>query len=264
MAAPQTATSRIHSASGTIQVPSASAERRAHLSGTSNFLANSIDRGVHDAGADAGQLEHLVVADDVDLAGLGDEPRVGGVDAVHVGVDLAADRRRSGGVAGRGRASSRAARATAVVSEPPRPSVVMLSFSSMPWKPATMTILPSSRACRMRVGGDVLDAGLGVGAVGDDADLGAGEADGLLAELLDGHGHQRDGDLLAGGQEHVHLAGRRVLGDLAGPAAISSSVVSPRALTTTMTWLPACLARMARRAAAMMRSALATLVPPNF
>src|SRR6516225_7615102 len=45
---------------------------------------------------------------------------------------------------------------------------------------------------------------------------------------------------------------------------ISSSVVSPRALTTTMTWLPACLARMARRAARVMRSAVATLLPPNF
>src|SRR6516164_2859021 len=45
---------------------------------------------------------------------------------------------------------------------------------------------------------------------------------------------------------------------------INSSVVSPRALTTTMTWLPACLARMARRAAAVIRSAVATLLPPNF
>src|ERR1700722_20260120 len=43
-----------------------------------------------------------------------------------------------------------------------------------------------------------------------------------------------------------------------------SSVVSPRALTTTSTWFPACLARMALRAAAVMRSALATLLPPNF
>ena len=46
---------------------------------------------VHDARADAGQLEHLVVADGVDLARLGHEARVGGVDAVHVGVDLAVD-----------------------------------------------------------------------------------------------------------------------------------------------------------------------------
>ena len=37
--------------------------------------------------------------------------------------------------------------ATAVVSEPPRPRVVMSSLRSMPWKPATMTMrrLSSSR-----------------------------------------------------------------------------------------------------------------------
>ena len=35
-------------------------------------------------------------------------------------------------------------------------------------------------------------------------------------ERLDRHGHQGDGDLLAGGQQHVHLAGRRLLADLAG------------------------------------------------
>ena len=69
-----------------------------------------------------------------------------------------------------------------------------------------------------------------------------------------GHRHQRDGDLLAGGQEHVHLAGGGLLGDLGGHA-IRSSVVLPWALTTTMTWLPACLARMALRAASMIRSA---------
>ena len=85
----------------------------------------------------------------------------------------------------------------------------------------------------------------------------------VLAEGLDGHGHQGDGDLLAGGQEHVHFAGRRLLGDLAGQFDQLVGGVA-RALTTTMTWLPACLARIARRAAAMIRSALATLVPPNF
>ena len=31
-----------------------------------------------------------------------------------------------------------------------------------------------------------------------------------------------------------------------------------------MTWLPVCLALMARRAAAVIRSAVATLLPPNF
>ena len=60
------------------------------------------------------QLEHLLVGDLRELARVGDDARVGAVDAVDVGVDLARRRR-----------SSAAASATAVVSEPPRPSVVM-------------------------------------------------------------------------------------------------------------------------------------------
>jgi len=38
-------------------------------------------------------------------------------------------------------ASKLAANATAVVSDPPLPRVVILRFSSIPWKPATITIL---------------------------------------------------------------------------------------------------------------------------
>ncbi len=79
-----------------------------------------------------------------------------------------------------------------------------------------MTMLPVVERLADAAGVDVLDAGLGVGAVGDDADLRPGEADRLLAQLVDGHGDQGDADLLAGGQQHVHLAGRRLLGDLAG------------------------------------------------
>ena len=85
------------------------------------------------AGADAGQLQHLVVADDVHLARLGHDARVGGVDAVHVGVDLAVDLgRQLDALPAHSPALlpipcfMTAARATAVVSEPPRPSVVML------------------------------------------------------------------------------------------------------------------------------------------
>jgi hypothetical protein len=44
---------------------------------------------VEDLGAAGGQLEHLLVGDAVELAGAGDDARVGGEDAVDVGVDLA-------------------------------------------------------------------------------------------------------------------------------------------------------------------------------
>ena len=44
---------------------------------------------LHDLGALVGQLEHLLVADDGDELGIRDDARVGGEDALHVGVDLA-------------------------------------------------------------------------------------------------------------------------------------------------------------------------------
>jgi hypothetical protein len=71
-------------------------------------------------------------------ARLGHHARVGGVDAVHVGVDQAFG------------AFSAAATATAEVSLPPRPSVVMLPPSSTPWKPVMMTTLPAARSARTR------------------------------------------------------------------------------------------------------------------
>jgi len=55
-----------------------------------------------------------------------------------------------------------------------------------------------------------------VHAVGQQAYLGPGQADGLMPGLVDGHGHQGDGDLLTGGDQHVQLALGRVAGDLVG------------------------------------------------
>ncbi len=53
-------------------------------------LLAELDRpAVHHAGAEAGEFEHFVVADPFDAAGFGQEPRIGRVDAVDVGVDFA-------------------------------------------------------------------------------------------------------------------------------------------------------------------------------
>ena len=52
---------------------------------------------LHHLGALVGELEHLLVADDGELAGLGNEARIGRVDALHVRVDLAAVGAQGGG-----------------------------------------------------------------------------------------------------------------------------------------------------------------------
>ena len=128
---------------------------------------------------DAGQLEHLVVADGVDLAGFGHDARVGGVDAVHVGVDFAADLAPSPGPAvvlhDGGQGDGRGVGAAAAE----RGDVVVLVDALEAGDDDDLAVV---EGLAHAVGGDVLDAGLGVGGVGDDADLGAGEADGLLAE----------------------------------------------------------------------------------
>ena len=101
-------------------------------------------------------------------------------------------------------------------SEPPRPRVVISSSSLSPWKPATTAISPVVEGAPHALGGDPGDAGPGVGAVGAHADLGPGEGARLEAEGVQGHGEERDGHLLAGGQQHVHLARIGRGGDVLG------------------------------------------------
>ena len=112
-------------------------------------------------GAEAGQLEHLVVADPVDLARLGDDPRVGRVDAVDVGVDLAGVGPEHGGQGHGGRVGAAAAQ---------RRDVVVLVD---PLEAGDDDDLALVERLDHPLGRDVADARLGVEAVGDDADLGA-------------------------------------------------------------------------------------------
>ena len=85
-----------------------------------------------------------------------------------------------------------------------------------PWKPATMTIEPSSSAERSRPGVTSMIRALPWLRRGDDAGLRAGERARLVAVRGDGDGQQRHRDPLAGGEQHVELAAGRIVGDLAG------------------------------------------------
>ena len=159
---------------------------------------------MHHPGPQTGQLEHLVVADPVDLAGLGHDPRVGRVDAIDVGIDLAAVGPQHGGECHRRRVGAAPAQ---------RRDVVVLVDTL---KAGHDHDLALAQRLGHPLGRDVPDPGLGVKAVGHQSDLGAREADRRHAQALDGHRHQGDADLLAGREQHVHLAGGRVFGDLLG------------------------------------------------
>ena len=117
-------------------------------------------------------------------------------------------------------APRRAARATAVVSEPPRPRVVVSAAlrvgladpleAGHDHDPAGGQLL--ANPARIDVG----DPGPAVAAVGGDPGLGAGQADRRHAERVEGHRHEGRALVLAGRQEHVQLARIGVVGDRGG------------------------------------------------
>ncbi len=150
-------------------------------------------------GTQAGHFQHFLEGDAVQTAGGVHDPRVGGVNPVHIGVDLALvgfERRRQGHRGG-------------VRAAPAQGGDVAVLVDALEAghhaHPAGVEI-----GAHLAVV-DLFNAGLGVGVVGADGDLAAGVGTGAHVELLQRHGQQRDGDLLAGGDQHVHLPRRRVV-----------------------------------------------------
>ena len=141
----------------------------------------------------------------VDFLGGRHHAGVGGVDAVHVRVDLA-----DVGFERRGKGHGRGVRAAAAQGG----DLVGGPAHALEAGHDSDVSLVQGRADAVRV--DVDDPGLAVDAVGDHAGLRSGEGLGRGAVLVDGHRQQRHGDALAGGEEHVHFAGRGGISDLAG------------------------------------------------
>ena len=153
------------------------------------------------------------------------DARIGGVDAVDVGADLAV----LGAERGRHRDGRRIAAAAAERRDLAPVGHALIAGDDHDLA-ARELVLDAERP-------DLDDARVDVAVVGDDARLAAGEADRVAAQLADGHREQRHRDALAGGEQHVELApvgiGRTCLA-----SASSSSVVSPIAETTTTTSCP--------------------------
>ena len=170
-------------------------------------LAGELD-GAHlqDAGAGAGELQHVLVVDDVELLRARADARVGGVDAVHVGVDLA-----HVGVQAVRHSDRRGVGAAATERGDIAVGVNALEAGNDGDGAALERI-----AHALAVHHD--DLRLVVELVGLNASLAAGEAHGLVAACLDGHGQKRHGHLLAGGKQTVHLAQRRVIVERGGQA----------------------------------------------
>ena len=159
---------------------------------------------LEDPRAGGRELEHLLVGDVVDLAGLGVGSGVGGEDAVDVGVDLA----HVGAEGGRHRDGG-GVRAPAAE----RRDVVVGGQALEPGEDHDVAgvegLLDPLRA-------DLDDPGLAVLGVGDDPGLRAGVGGGLAAAGVDGDREQGHRDALAGREEHVELAGLGEGGDVRG------------------------------------------------
>ena len=145
------------------------------------------------ARAGGGHLEHLVEGDDVELAGVGHDARVGAEHAGDVGVDLAlvgADggRERDGG----------GVRAAAAERRD-----VLGGAHALESGDQHNGVLVERRADA--IGADFEDAGLRVARICDDARLRSRQRDRSMTEIVDGHGTQRTRNPLSGGEEHVHL-----------------------------------------------------------
>src|SRR5690606_37166238 len=144
-------------------------------------------------GAQAGHLEHFLEGDLFQAAGAVHYPRVGGVDTVHIGVDLAfvrLQRRRQGHASGIGAATTEGGDIAV--------GIHTLEASNNHHL-ARVQLAPQPGFIYM------LDACLAEGAVGLDAHLGAGIGDGWDTNGLELHGQQANGDLFAGGKDHVQL-----------------------------------------------------------
>ncbi len=174
-----------------------------HQGATRAFLRRVLERGQHldphvllhrqfhaarlqHAGADRGELQHLLVGDLIQLAGPGNDSRVGRVDAVDVGVDVAAvglQRRRQRHRRGVGPAAAQ--RGDPVV----RADALEAGHDRH---------LPGRHARQQRRAVDPVDPRLAVRAVRVQRDLPAGPGARIDPDLLQRDRGQPAGDLLAG------------------------------------------------------------------
>src|SRR5438128_8084099 len=160
-------------------------------------------------------------------------------------------------------ASSAAASATAVVSEPPRPSVVSSRSGETPWKPATIAIRPASSASRTRYARiSTIRALPCVVSVTIPACDPVNETASLPRSLI-----AIDRSAIEIRSPAVSSMSRSRgcgLPETCVASSSSSSVVSPIAETTTHTWSPFAAAPTTRRATSRIRSGSATDEPPYF
>src|ERR687887_2193545 len=155
------------------------------------------------------------------------------------------------------------ARATAVVSDPPRPSVVMSKSVETPWKPATRTIWPRSSASLIRrartstIFARPCTVSVTIPACEPVSEI-ASRPRSWIAIAASAHEIRSPTEISMSSSRGLGRAETRCA------SATSSSVVCPIAESTATTRLPRSRAPAMRRATARILSGSPTEVPPNF
>ena len=152
--------------------------------------------------AEAGHFQHFFEGDAVEFARFGFDTRVGGIDAIDVGVNLAFVGVQGGGKGDGGGIGAATAEGGDV-------AVFVHALKSGD---------DDDFAC-IQIAADVVavdafDARFHEGAVGEDFYLAAGVRHRRYAAFFDGDGEQGDADLFAGGHQHVHFARAGTLVDV--------------------------------------------------
>ena len=161
-------------------------------------------------GAKAGHFQHFLEGDGVQTTCLRDDARVGGVDAVDIGIDLAfvslqgSGQRHASGV---GAAAPQGGDGTTAVD--------------------ALEAGNDDDLAGIEIGAhglvfDIEDARLGVGVVRQDLDLATGVGLGGNADVLECHGQQADGDLFTGGDDDIEFA--RVRNGLHGLGQVDQAI----------------------------------------
>ena len=155
-------------------------------------------------GAHAGHFQHFFIGHTIHLAGAGADVGVGGVDAVHIRVDLAFHRTQ-GGSQGNGRSIGAAAAQSgdalglrAPLETGDHQHVVLIQIAAQ------------------ALAVDGFDTRIAVIVIGNDGDLPCQQGAGTDARVFEQHGEERDGDLFPGGDQRITFRRIRGGGPLGG------------------------------------------------
>ena len=170
----------------------------AYMDGDVVVLPHLHRAGLHDTGTETSHFQHLAVGDLLHLARILAHPRVSRENPFHIGEDLTGIRPK-----GTGQGHRRGVRAAA--SQGHRIAILIRPLEACNDDDVSLLQL-LLHTVRL----DVKDASLGMHGIGPHANHGACQGHCRMPQLLEGHRQKGNRNLLARGQQHIHLPGKPI------------------------------------------------------